>query len=561
MNNKKNAIISVAMRMAISFAIVLAMMLLLAVFSISEVRSIGDSLRNISENNNVKEHFAANFRGSVHDRAIAIRDIVLVPDDQIKDVAAQIEKLDSDYRQSAQPLEAIFGSQGQFNILPEEHDEFLQIKADEAKVAPQVKAIIDARIAGDIEGARRIMLMQGKPALAELLASINKFVDTEERLSKIESEHARSVAKRFQRMMLGLLLVALFTGIVLATLITRFIRRTLGAEPDEVRELALAVDRGELYHQADLRGNDGIGKTCSIMATLADMSKSLRETVKDVRDAATDIAEISGQIAEENRHLSGRTEEQASSLEETASAMEQLTSTVKQNVANAKQAKDAAETASGIAVQGGAIVGEVVQTMGLIDESSRKIVDIITVIDSIAFQTNILALNAAVEAARAGEQGRGFAVVATEVRSLAQRSSAAAKEVKQLIDNSVEKVQIGTRLVETAGNTMTQIVESVRHVTDMVGQISVASSEQGVGIEEVHRAIALMDAVTQQNATLVEQATVACEILQDQAQNLKKAVGVFQLDEHVTAPASMPFIPVIGKRGPMPMRSLMLKST
>jgi methyl-accepting chemotaxis protein len=272
------------------------------------------------------------------------------------------------------------------------------------------------------------------------------------------------------------------------------------------------------------------GRRQSIMAALAEMSGNLRNTVSDVRDAAAGVATISAQIAAGNSDLSARTEDQAASLEETASAMEQLTATVKQNDGHAREANQLARNASDIAKQGGAIVEEVVDTMAAINTSSRKIVDIIGVIDGIAFQTNILALNAAVEAARAGEQGRGFAVVATEVRNLAQRSAAAAKEVKQLIDASVNNVETGTRLVERAGETMEQIVASVQQVTDVMGEISAASHEQSLGIEEVNKAIALMDQVTQHNAALVEEATAAVATLQEQAVSLNQAVGVFQLE-------------------------------
>jgi methyl-accepting chemotaxis protein len=236
-------------------------------------------------------------------------------------------------------------------------------------------------------------------------------------------------------------------------------------------------------------------------------------------------------VASGNADLSQRTEEQASSLEETASSMEELTSTVKQNAENAKQANQLAASASEVAVKGGAVVSEVVGTMSSINESSKKIVDIISVIDGIAFQTNILALNAAVEAARAGEQGRGFAVVASEVRNLAQRSAAAAKEIKGLIGDSVDKVGAGTKLVDEAGKTMQEIVSSVKRVTDIMSEITAASQEQSSGIEQVNQAITQMDEVTQQNAALVEEAAAAAEAMQEQAQNLAHAVSVFRLDD------------------------------
>jgi methyl-accepting chemotaxis protein len=275
---------------------------------------------------------------------------------------------------------------------------------------------------------------------------------------------------------------------------------------------------------------DGSDETAELLQALSEMNQSLMRIVTDVRIATDTIATASGQIASGNMDLSSRTEEQASSLEETASSMEELTSTVKQNADNARQANGLAMSASEVAVKGGTVVSQVVDTMGSINDSSKKIVDIIGVIDGIAFQTNILALNAAVEAARAGEQGRGFAVVATEVRNLAQRSAAAAKEIKTLIGTSVEKVDAGAKLVDQAGATMQEIVDSIRRVTDIMGEITAASQEQTAGIEQVNVAISQMDDTTQQNAALVEEAAAAAQSMQNQATNLSMAVSVFKVN-------------------------------
>ena len=543
MKQTSQPVISIAARLGLSFSFILTMMLALTILSIMKVNSIESSLSTISDDNNVKQRYAINFRGSVHDRAIALRDLTLVDDGQVKEVIAQINKLDQDYQQSAQPLDAIVAGQNGKTVRAEERSALQQIKAVQAKAQPLVDKIIATRNSGDLNSARQIMLQQGKPVFIEWLAAINQFIDLQEQMSQTESARARELAHGFQTLMLVLLLVALVAGIVLASLITRSIRRALGAEPAQVKALASAVDRGELYHVMPA-ANQKENNEHSIMSVLSAMSGNLRHTVSAVRDAAAGVTEISAQIAEGNRDLAARTEDQAASLEETASAMEQLTSAVKQNDANAKQANALALNASSIAVQGGAIVKDVVQTMDSINTSSRRIVDIISVIDGIAFQTNILALNAAVEAARAGEQGRGFAVVATEVRNLAQRSSAAAKEIKQLIDDSVEKVDLGTTLVQRAGSTMEQIVTSVKQVTDVVGDISAASHEQSIGIEEVHRAITLMDQVTQQNAALVEQASAAVGTLQEQAHSLNTAVGVFRLED----PAYATIVPVSVQR-------------
>lgn len=291
--------------------------------------------------------------------------------------------------------------------------------------------------------------------------------------------------------------------------------------------IARTVASGDLTTKINVVSKDETGQ---LMLALKDMNENLMRIVTQVRNGTDAIATGSNQIAAGNLDLSSRTEQQASALEETASSMEEITSTVKQNADNAKQANQLAASASDIAVKGGEVVSQVVTTMGSINEASKKIVDIISVIDGIAFQTNILALNAAVEAARAGEQGRGFAVVATEVRNLAQRSASAAKEIKELIGASVERVDAGGRLVAQAGTTMDEIVESVRRVTDIMAEISSASQEQSAGIEQVNQAITQMDEVTQQNAALVEEAAAAAASLQNQAEQLAETVGSFKLD-------------------------------
>jgi methyl-accepting chemotaxis protein len=296
----------------------------------------------------------------------------------------------------------------------------------------------------------------------------------------------------------------------------------------EVVRMLSALSKGDL---TDRITNEYHGTFGQLKDDSNATAENLKEIIAQVKEATDTINTASKEIAAGNTDLSQRTEEQASSLEETAASMEELTSTVKQNAENAKQANQLAKGASEIAVKGGDVVGQVVGTMSSINESSRKIVDIISVIDGIAFQTNILALNAAVEAARAGEQGRGFAVVAAEVRNLAQRSAAAAKEIKTLIGDSVDKVEVGTKLVDEAGKTMEEIVNAVKRVTDIMAEISAASLEQSSGIEQVNQAITQMDEVTQQNAALVEEAAAAAESMEEQAQTLAQAVAIFKLDE------------------------------
>ena len=359
----------------------------------------------------------------------------------------------------------------------------------------------------------------------------------DERLSELglqKEKAAQAAAAESSRLyassrilMIVMVLGTLALGVALGVWITRKLTRQLGGEPDYAVSVADAIARGELATVVATRQGD----STSLLHAMETMRAALVRIVGQVRSGTDTIATASSQIASGNMDLSSRTEEQASSLEETASSMEELTSTVKQNADNARQANVLAASASEVAQRGGSVVSEVVTTMASINESSRKIVDIIGVIDGIAFQTNILALNAAVEAARAGEQGRGFAVVASEVRNLAQRSAAAAKEIKTLINDSVEKVDAGGRLVDQAGVTMTEIVESITRVTDIMSEIASASMEQTMGIEQINTAIAQMDEVTQQNAALVEEAAAAAGSLQDQAATLADVVSIFKLGD------------------------------
>ena len=321
----------------------------------------------------------------------------------------------------------------------------------------------------------------------------------------------------------------------LAALMLRRILAQLGGEPDYAAAIVAQIAQGDLTTQIDTRPGD----TSSLLMAIKAMRDNLAHLVSQVRNDAESISTASGEIASGNHDLSARTEQQAGSLEETASTMEEMTSTVRQNADNARQANQLAISASQVATQAGGVVSQVVDTMGAINASSKKIGDIIAVIDGIAFQTNILALNAAVEAARAGEQGRGFAVVASEVRNLAQRSAAAAKEIKQLIDSSAEQVGAGEKLVALAGETMEKVVSSVQHVTDIVAEISSASAEQSAGIEQINQAIVEMDNMTQQNSALVEQASAAAQAMNEQAAGLAQIVSVFKVGAVAPAAAAL----------------------
>ena len=382
------------------------------------------------------------------------------------------------------------------------------------------------------EEARVLLSVTGLKLNQQMVAAIDKLVkSTQAGSDRADRDAAQSYANA-RLWVLGQLAVTIALGLALAVIIARMVSRPLG----EAVKVAQAVAGGDLSTRIEARTRDEIGQ---LFAALRHMNESLVHIVGQVRQGTDSIATASAQIASGNNDLSARTESQASSLEETAASMEELTSTVRQNADSARQANQLAASASQVAVRGGDVVAQVVTTMDGINAASQKIADIIGTIDGIAFQTNILALNAAVEAARAGEQGRGFAVVASEVRSLAGRSAAAAKEIKALIDDSSAKVNAGSTLVAQAGETMQEIVGSVRRVTDIMGEISAASQEQTAGIEQVNQAVVQMDQVTQQNAALVEEAAAAAQSLQEQARGLQQAVSVFKLaHEPLTASAA-----------------------
>jgi methyl-accepting chemotaxis protein len=395
----------------------------------------------------------------------------------------------------------------------------------------QKAAVAKAKEANNVDEATRILEQSFVPAsakyqdlLRDLLALQRQEIDD----GAARVDHAAATSFRLQ--------LALTIFLALLVVVCGFALKSAIVGPlSSAIAVARRVAKGDLTADIRVTSKDEAGQ---LLEALREMNNALRALVTDVTAGASAIASASGEIAQGNLDLSSRTEQQASSLEETASSMEELTSTVKQNADNARQANQLAMVASDTAAKGGAVVSEVVDTMASINESSKKIVDIITVIDGIAFQTNILALNAAVEAARAGEQGRGFAVVAAEVRNLAQRSATAAKEIKALIDDSVDKVGNGSKLVTQAGETMEEIVASIGRVTDIMGEITAATQEQTSGIEQINQAIGQMDQTTQQNASLVEEAAAASEAMQKQAGELANAVRVFKIDHVQAAPAA-----------------------
>ncbi|MBX9901050.1 MAG: MCP four helix bundle domain-containing protein [Burkholderiaceae bacterium] len=408
------------------------------------------------------------------------------------------------------------------SMKSEEENKAYDAILEHRKIArPFLKKVLEQVDAGtDDEAIATFKTAQEK--VDEWFVTVSQMVELQKKSSANYNEMVQSDSKFSINLIFSLALLCIGLGALLAWSITRSVTQPI----NEAIRITEVVAAGDLTANIDTHSHDETGQ---LMTALKSMNDSLVSIVKQVRTSTDAIATGSSEIAAGNMDLSSRTEQQAGSLEETASSMEELTSTVRQNADNARQANQLAVTASDVATRGGSIVTQVVDTMGSINTSSKKIVDIIGVIDGIAFQTNILALNAAVEAARAGEQGRGFAVVASEVRSLAQRSAAAAKEIKELIGNSVEQVEIGTKLVDQAGATMMEVVESVKRVTDVVSEITAASQEQTSGIDQINIAITQMDQVTQQNAALVEEAASAAESLQNQANILVDAVSVFKL--------------------------------
>ncbi|MBA2778821.1 methyl-accepting chemotaxis protein [Billgrantia kenyensis] len=509
-------------RLLAGFSAVLALIILLTAIGIVQVNRIDRSLTTINDVNGAKQRHAIDWRGSVHDRAILLRDMTLAESPAaLAALERDYDMLADDYQRAASGMTTAI----QLSASSRERELLAAIEHQADTTQHLASQVMERRGQGDVTAAREVLLSEAGPAFFAWLDRINDFIDHQEAESAASTALARDTAAGFQLLMLALCLAALVVGATIAYLLSRQLLRELGAEPYEVKAFAEAIGRGELATAGRLKEND----RHSIMAAQVGMARQLQEIVAQVRGAAEAVASNSEQIAEGNTDLASRTQQQASALTQTASAMEELNGTVVHNTENAGQASREAENATETARQGGTAVEQMAATMNELDTSSSEIASIISTIDDIAFQTNILALNASVEAARAGEHGRGFAVVAAEVRKLAQKSADAASEINELITGNVERVKSGNARAAEARQATEQIVEAIARVSQLMREISQASVEQSAGVQEAGTAVAEMDRVTQQNATLVSESATAANNLRQHARQLMSAMAAFQL--------------------------------
>ncbi len=507
---------TISTRLAFSTCMTLLILLVVAIFSGIQLNSVG---KNSAEIIDIKVASLINVleaQALMQENGRRITSLILTiqKEARVKDYAA-VEVNKKKITTLLKAIEEQSATQEEKNAIEKLKDSRAKFVLSFSKVA----ALIEQDVQTD---AVEMLNKEAFPALQDALNDITTLVNLEKLAMEKNGESIKQSISFSSTFSVIFSAIAVIFSALFAVLIAKSIVTPL----NNAVNIAICVAEGDLTTRIETGGSDETGQ---LLKALFDMNKSLVATIGQVNESVDTIATASSQIASGNADLSSRTESQASSLEQTAASMEELTSIVKKNADNAHKANQLVVSASDVAIRGGHVVGDVVSTMGSIKTSSGKIVEIISVIDGIAFQTNILALNAAVEAARAGEQGRGFAVVASEVRNLAQRSASAAREIKTLIDNSVEQVELGSKLVDQAGRTMEEIVSSVKHVAEIMSEIAAASQEQSSGIEQVNRAISHMDEMTQQNAALVEQAAAAAESMRDQAKVLANTVQIFKL--------------------------------
>ncbi|MFM0503076.1 methyl-accepting chemotaxis protein [Paraburkholderia caffeinilytica] len=486
-----------------------------------------DGFSNFIHGINARADMAVQVRTAVDRRAIAARNLVLVTKPQDLDIEkADVTRAHEDVQADLKKLNDMIASAT--DTSEKARSLVAEINRVEAAYGPVALNIVNLALTNKRDEAIVEMDEHCRPLLASLIRATDAYADyTHTRQEQLVNEYTEHYENQ-RNLLIAICLIALGLAVGACVVITRAVTGPLRFAIDVAR----TVSEGDLRTRITVEGRD---ETSKLLTALREMNERLTVTVGRVRDSSTSIAGAARQIAAGNMDLSQRTEQQAASLQETASSMEELTSTVKQNADNAQQGSMLAANASSVAQKGSEVVGQVVNTMHDISDSSTKIADITGIIEGIAFQTNILALNAAVEAARAGEQGRGFAVVASEVRSLAQRSSSAAKEIKDLIATSVDKIRDGSALAGEAGKTMTEVTQAVARVTDIMSEIAAASIEQSRGIEQVNLAITQMDNVTQQNAALVEEAAAASRSMEDQGEQLTDAVAFFQVKDAAAA--------------------------
>jgi len=509
--------LNIGKRLGLGFGAIGLMLVLMLGLSNVMLARVNDGTRLLVTNRIPVIELTARLESENNNIAIALRNMMLNAD------AADRQKQVDQIMASRKIMDEMLAGLRSTIVTPQGREILDRMDGASASYLAGQEALLKLIAAGDDEGARTYLARELRPVLARLKGATAEQI----KLQKERSVRAGIEAEDTYRSTTWLMSIVGALALALAAVVAWSITRSITRPMQRALEVANTVAAGDLTSRIEVTKRDETGQ---LLQALKTMNESLARTVGTVRVGTDTIAVAAAQVASGSQDLSGRTEQQASALEETASSMEELTSTVKQNADNARQANKLAESASNVAARGGEVIHQVVHTMDQINASSTKITDIIGVIDGIAFQTNILALNAAVEAARAGEQGRGFAVVASEVRNLAQRSAAAAREIKQLIGDSSGKVADGSRLVAEAGATMQEIVESVRRVTDIMAEISAASQEQTAGIEQINGAVAQMDEGTQQNAALVEEAAAASASMQEQAARLAQAVGVFRID-------------------------------
>lgn len=538
MHMMKSKTLRIGQRLALGFGVVIALLIMLASLAYVRIASLNGEVTQLVRDRYPKTVIANAIKADLNEVTRNMLNVLIMTDPgQIKKELANIEDKNKSSNAAIATLNAMIAeAKGREHLaaITALRDKFLPIQASFVKLINQ----------DEKDEAMLKLMFSVRPLQTQYFARLDNFIAYQNDQMEQSGAQSTLAANRTGLLILALAAVASILSVLVGFLVSRSITRPL----NEAVAVARNVAEGDLSSTIAVTATDETGM---LMQALKDMNQSLSKIVGDVRSGTETIASASSQITSGNQNLSLRTEQQASSLQQTAASMLLLTGTVRKNSDSAQQANQLALCASEVAVKGGAVVAQVIDTMGSIDDSSRKIVDIIGVIDSIAFQTNILALNAAVEAARAGEQGRGFAVVASEVRNLAQRSAAAAREIKALIGDSVDKVETGSKLVRQAGLTMDEVVASVARVTDIMAHITAASMEQNAGIEQANCAISQMDEVTQQNAALVEEAAASAESMQSQAANLARVVSVFKLDAAAVALAARS-LPQAGEKSTSP---------